>query len=123
MKHIGTSLNHTRSRIRETERGELMRYFCSRLNATRGRDGLPQISMPRMGKILEQIPTKDLYYLKRVCDDAGNFSKKFWWLLNPKNHQDLALLHAAEQEHIKQDARERARARKEVREKEKATQE
>lgn len=86
MRHIAINLKQSRARIRETERGELMRYFCDRLNASRIRDGLPQITMPRMGKILEQIPTKDLYYLKRVCDDAGNFSKKFWWLLDPSKH-------------------------------------
>ena len=76
MKHIALNIKETRSRIRQTERGELLRYFVDRLNPSRMRDGLPKISMPRMGKILEQIPTKDLYYLKRVCDDAGNFSKK-----------------------------------------------
>jgi hypothetical protein len=65
-----------------------MQYFRERLNASRSRDGLELITMPRMGKILEGIPTKDLYYLKRVCDDAGNFSKKFWWLLDPKKHEE-----------------------------------
>lgn len=65
-----------------------MVYFRDRLNASRMRDGLELITMPRMGKILEGIPTKDLYYLKRVCDDAGNFSKKFWWLLDPKKHEE-----------------------------------
>lgn len=74
------------SKTRETERGELMRYFIEKLNRGRLRDGLPQITMGRMGKMLEKIPTKDLYYLKRVCDDAPNFSKKFWWLLDPKKH-------------------------------------
>ncbi|OGG73031.1 hypothetical protein A3A38_00995 [Candidatus Kaiserbacteria bacterium RIFCSPLOWO2_01_FULL_53_17] len=87
MKHIGTSLRQTRARIRETERGELMRYFCDRLNHSRLRDGLPAITMARMGKILEKIPTKDLYYLKRVCNDAGNFSKKFWYELDPDKHE------------------------------------
>lgn len=87
MKHIGTHLKRATGRaIRETERGELMRYFCLQLNRSRAADGLPSLSMSRMGKMLEGIPTKDLYYLKRVCDDAKNFSKKFWWLLNPKNH-------------------------------------
>lgn len=65
-----------------------MTYFCGKLNVGRVRDGLPAISMGRMGKMLEKIPTKDLYYLKRVCDDAGNFSKKFWYELNPKKHQN-----------------------------------
>lgn len=64
-----------------------MRYFCERLNGARGSDGLPAISMPRMGKILEKIPTKDLYYIKSVCDDAPNFSKKFWWVLNPEKYE------------------------------------
>lgn len=86
MRHIGTSLRQMRARMRETERGELMKFFCDHLNPSRQRDGLPAISMPRMGKILEGIPTKDLYYLKRVCSDAGNFSKKFWWELDPKKH-------------------------------------
>lgn len=68
-----------------------MKYFCDRLNAPRIRDGLEPISMSRMGKIVEQVPTKDLYYLKRVCDDAGNFSKKFWWELDPKKHGEKPL--------------------------------
>ncbi|MBI2610501.1 hypothetical protein HYW60_01015 [Candidatus Kaiserbacteria bacterium] len=89
MRHIGTHLKRTAAKSRATERGELMKYFCERLNKSRVRDGLPPITMARMGKILEKVPTKDLYYLKRVCDDAQNFSKKFWWLIKPENHSDL----------------------------------
>ncbi len=86
-------------RTRETERGELMRHFVKNLNRTRPRAGLPPVSMSRMGKILEGLPTKDLYYLKRVCDDASlgarakdrsgpdAFSKRFWWELDPKKHE------------------------------------
>ncbi len=88
MKHIGSHLAKTLEKSRKTERGELMKYFIQKLNGERARDGLPAISMPRMGKLLQQIPTKDLYYIKRVCDDSSNFSKKFWWLLNPKKHQE-----------------------------------
>ena len=64
----------------------MMKYFCERINSGRLRDGLPPITMGRMGKTLENIPTKDLYYLKSVCDKAQNFSKKFWWEINPKKH-------------------------------------
>ncbi len=88
MKHIAAHLKRVASQAQATERGELMEYFCKELNRSRGRDGLPLITMGRMGKILEKIPTKDLYYLKRVCNDAGNFSKKFWWEVNPKKHQE-----------------------------------
>lgn len=75
------------AKTRTTERGELMGYFCEQLNAGRAKDGLPSISMGRMGKMIEKIPTKDLYYIKRVCDDAQNFSKKFWYLLNPDKYE------------------------------------
>ena len=75
-----------RKASRKTERGELMRHFRAHLNVSRHADGLPLVSMARMGKILEGIPTADLYYLKSVCDKANNFSKKFWWEVDPKKH-------------------------------------
>ena len=84
--HIKTHIKHLLDDSKKTERGELMKYFCQRLNAQRMRDNYPKITMGRMGKILQQIPTKDLYYLKRVCDDAQSFSKKFWWEVDPKKH-------------------------------------
>ena len=75
-------------RDRATERGELMRYFMLELNKGRKRDGLDLLTMPRMGKIFELIPTKDLYYLKSVCDDSATrgfeFSKRFWFELKPR---------------------------------------
>ena len=86
MKHISSHIKRSMAKTRETERGELMGYFCERLNKSRVRDGLPPITMGRMGKMLQKIPTKDLYYLKRVCDEAKNFSKKFWYELNPEKY-------------------------------------
>lgn len=91
MEHIGTRLKRSVSEDRKTERGELLLYFCERLNSGRLRDGLKPIAIGRMGKMLEKIPTKDLYYLKSVCDKAANFSKKFWWEINPKNHTEEAV--------------------------------
>jgi hypothetical protein len=89
MKHISSHLKEQeRKKEKVTERGELMRYFVGRLNRDRRADGLPDISMARMGRIVQAIPTKDLYYLKRVCEDAKHFSKKFWWEVNPKKHEN-----------------------------------
>lgn len=84
MDHIASHIPQApKKKSRDTERGELLKYFRQHLNIARVRDGLPPLSMPRMGKTLELIPTKDLYYLKSVCDDAASrgreFSKKFWW--------------------------------------------
>jgi hypothetical protein len=77
-----------RVKSRKTERGELMRFFVRHLNLARKQDGLPAITMGRMGKILEGIPTADLYYLQKVCSTAKNFGKKFWWKVDPKKHVD-----------------------------------
>ena len=87
MKHIAAELKRSISESKKTERGELMKYFIERLNPTRLPEGLPKITMARMGKMLEQIPTKDLYYLKSVCDKAANFSKRFWYELNPEKYE------------------------------------
>lgn len=90
MEHIGKSLDRKKEAERKTERGELMRYFMERLNPGRVKDGLPPLSMARIGRLLVAIPTKDLYFLKSVCDDAharhggSAFSKKFWWEIKPK---------------------------------------
>lgn len=84
MEHIRSSLPKGDDRDdRKTERGEMMQYFMDKLNISRKEDGLSDITIPRMGRILQGIPTKDLYYLKSVCDDSPNFSKKFWWELKP----------------------------------------
>ncbi len=89
MKHIRDLLQAPTKATgtRKTERGELMRFFTRHLNLSRSKDGLPPLTMSRMGKILEGIPTKDLYYLQSVCRRAKNFSKKFWWEVDPKKHQ------------------------------------
>jgi hypothetical protein len=84
MQHIGSHLHRTIQKARETERGELMKYFLSMINPGRMNDGMPKVTMGHLGKIFQQIPTKDLYYLKRIC-------KRFWWELNPKNHTESAL--------------------------------
>jgi len=74
-------------RKRLTERGELLRFFQRHLNVARKQDGLPAITMAHLGVVLEKIPTQDLYYLKSVCSTAKDFSKKFWWELDPTKHE------------------------------------
>ena len=92
MDHISSHLGEKRRKNRASERGDLMQYFMQKLNMTRTRDGLPPLTMARMGRILLAIPTRDLYFLKSICDDAGKrngldaFCKKFWWEVSPKNH-------------------------------------
>ena len=90
MEHIGKHMEQLSARSkaeRATERGEMMKYFMERLNPGRVRDDYPPLSLPRMGRLLVAIPTKDLYYLKSVCEQSKDFSKKFWWEINPKKHE------------------------------------
>jgi len=75
-----------KGRKRQTERGELMRFFLRHLNYSRKHDGLPPMTMAHLGTVLEKIPTQDLYYLKSVCSQAKSFSKKFWYELDPTKH-------------------------------------
>ncbi len=88
MRHISDHIAAPRDRKRDnaTERGEMMKYFVEKLNVGRRRDGLPALTMPRMGRLLVAIPTNDLYYLKSICDKATDFSRKFWWEIKPENH-------------------------------------
>lgn len=89
MKRIGDLIPADKAKLeksRKTERGELMRFFVRHLNHQRAADGLPPLTMGRMGRILEGIPTDDLYYLQSVCSKAKHFSKKFWWEVDPKKH-------------------------------------
>jgi hypothetical protein len=79
--------NGTGKKVRRNERGELLKFFQRHLNHSRAHDGLPNLTMGRLGKELEGIPTADLYYLKAVCSRAKNFSKKFWWEIDPKKHE------------------------------------
>jgi len=87
MEHIKAHITKTlNKKEKATERGELMQYFRDKLNSTRVRDGYSALSLARIAKVLQLIPTKDLYYLQSVCNQAPDFSKKFWWEVNPKNH-------------------------------------
>lgn len=95
MHHIGKHISGAVRPKKEkaTERGEMMRYFMDKLNYARVRDGLAPLTMGRMGRTLVAIPTKDLYYLKSVCDDADKrggldaFCKKFWWEVKPRKEE------------------------------------
>ena len=94
MEHIGKHMTDGSSRSkreRQTERGELMKYFMERLNPGRVRDGYEALTLSRMGRVLVAIPTRDLYFLKSVCEDAEargkDFSKKFWWEVKPKKEE------------------------------------
>lgn len=69
-----------------SERASLIGTITDRLNAERDGKKYKKLSYAAIGFKLAHIPTKDLYYLIKICEDAKNFSSHFWWSINPKNH-------------------------------------
>jgi hypothetical protein len=55
---------------RQTERGDLYDTILSRLNPDRAKKEFPLMAHSRLGYLLTNVPTKDLYALISKCDDA-----------------------------------------------------
>jgi len=73
------------TKSRDTERGNLMLELMNNLNETRDGIKYKKLTMPRMGKILEKIPTDSLYALISKCKDAGNRASK---MTPPQKYHD-----------------------------------
>ena len=83
---------------KETERGELMKELMDNLNISRVQGKYKPLTMPRMCKLLEKIPTDALYALVSKCKDAGEragkrtppekyhdcYSKRFYFEIRPQ---------------------------------------
>lgn len=64
------------TKSRQTERGELLRFFSFKTGMT----------IARVAFILTAVPTADLYVLQKQCEGARNFTAFFKWATNPKKH-------------------------------------
>lgn len=79
-----------KTKLRETERGELLVFFQERLNIARHGTAFPKYTFPRIAKLLEGLELKDLYYIQSYFKDLERnkglttASKWFHWSLkNP----------------------------------------
>jgi hypothetical protein len=85
MEKLGTAYNlppqSPRPTRGPTERGELLKEFVDRINASRRGTKYPPYDIPRMAKLLEGISTQWLSYLMKVCKSSRNFSPTFFWRL------------------------------------------
>jgi hypothetical protein len=90
MDHITKSLperQQHRKATRRTERGDLLDEFLRRLKPTWDAKRFGELTVPRLAKKLQGIDTKDLYYLKSVCEDSKSYAKRFFWEINPNKHE------------------------------------
>lgn len=73
---------------RETERGEFLEYFLQNVNRERIAEKRTPFTIKYIAFRLARIPTKDLYYLKTMCEDRKPgypFGKCFFGSLKPRN--------------------------------------
>jgi hypothetical protein len=86
MQPIGSLLKQRPKPKATSERGELLEEFLKRILPTWDAKRFDKLTVPRLAKKLQGIPTKDLYYLKRVCEDSKDYAKRFFYEINPKKH-------------------------------------
>lgn len=71
------------TKIRATERGELLDYFLSEVNLGRSDKNLKPLNHSRISFYLQKIPTRDLYVLKSKMEQArrkGYPAGAIFWL-------------------------------------------
>jgi hypothetical protein len=74
---------------RKTERGEFLQEFLQNIKPGWDAARFGELTIGRIARKLQGVPTKDLYYLKRVCEDSKNYAKRFFWELNAEKHNNL----------------------------------
>jgi hypothetical protein len=74
---------------RKTERGDLIDEFYAGLKPHWDAKKFGQLTPGYVRWKLAGIKTKDLYYIRSVCEDAKNYSKTFFWLINLDKHKHV----------------------------------
>lgn len=85
IKQLIKPIQLNKSRI--SERGELLLEFLRHIQPTWDEKKYGKLTIGRIARKVQGLSVQDLYYLARVCRDSKNYSKRFFWELNPKKHQ------------------------------------
>lgn len=67
-----------------SQRDEMLELFVAKLNAGNISDGYPKTSFPRVAKMLEGIPTGDLFAIYKKCETYRKFGAGLRYELKPK---------------------------------------
>lgn len=73
-------------KTKRTERGDCIDLFLQYLVPSWDAQKYGKLTPGRLRFKLTGIPTKDLYYIHKVCLDSKHYSKRFFFELNPKKH-------------------------------------
>ena len=71
-------------KLPRNERDEMLELFLHRLNAGNVADGYPKTTIPRVAKLLEGIPTGDLYAVFQKCSTYRKFGAGLRYELRPQ---------------------------------------
>jgi hypothetical protein len=73
---------------RNSERGDLIKFFTDKVNADRDGKKYRKLPISAIAVKLSHLSLADLYYLKSDCTDAERrgkpFAAVFWWSIKPK---------------------------------------
>ena len=76
---------------KDTERGELLKYFQGRVNTERVGTKYKQVSIAFIATKVAGLTLRDLYYIKSSCDDSNkngySWSKCFFGSLKPRDEK------------------------------------
>lgn len=67
-----------------SERASLIEQFVIRLNNSRTAGGYKPLKASFYASKMSHIPTDELYFFYKKCDQAKNFSSLWWYYCNPK---------------------------------------
>lgn len=81
MKPISTLLKIPEKSKPTSERAEGLRPFVERLRDKKGKPYRPAFIAMK----LSHVPTSELYYLLKQCEQARSFGAMFWYLIKPKS--------------------------------------
>lgn len=68
------------------ERQLVMKDFLDRLNPPRIASGYRNLSPGRLGMMMRHMTTSQMKVFYGECKYANDFSKYFWYMMNPKNY-------------------------------------
>lgn len=71
-----------------SEREELLDRFLAKLNPDRAKKGMDPISVGRLVKMFELVPTHDLHAIYKNCERGRSFGGLFWHIMKPKAATD-----------------------------------
>jgi hypothetical protein len=88
IKNLFGNLSRPTKPTKQTERGQLLETFLSRLNPGRQAKGYPPLTIKRLAYELTAVPTKDLYALLSKIKDGERrgvpVGAIFWSEIRPR---------------------------------------